>query len=96
MSDDNDITAPFQTHSITSIEAAEAISPHVNELQARVLEFVRSHPGVTDEQIVEGTGLAPNTARPRRIELARKRLIVEAGEGKTRSGRRAVTWKAAA
>jgi len=31
--------------------------------------------------------------RPRRIELVAKGMIVQAGEGKTASGRRAVKWQ---
>jgi hypothetical protein len=40
-----------------------------------------------------GIPMSPSTQRPRRIELVAKGMIVEAGEGKTKSGRRAVKWR---
>jgi hypothetical protein len=36
-----------------------------------------------------------STVRPRRIELARRGLIVEAGTRRTSSGRMAVIWRKA-
>ena len=67
----------------------------LNALQRRVLEFLQARPeGATDEQIASGLGLNPSTARPRRIELQRRGLVVEAGTRKTASGRNAITWRA--
>ena len=84
--------------STTSAQAADSLDAKtLNALQRRVLEFVRDRPdGATDEEIAAGLGLNPSTARPRRIELARRGLIVEAGVRKTASKRAAVVWKATA
>ena len=89
--------APHVRGSATSAQAADSLdAATLNALQRKVLEFVRSRPeGVTDEQIAQGLGLNPSTARPRRIELARLGLIVEAGVRKTASKRNAVCWRVA-
>ena len=52
-------------------------------------------PRSTDEQIAEGLNMNPSTVRPRRLELERAGRIEPAGASKTRSGRRAVGWRAA-
>jgi hypothetical protein len=88
--------APSVNGSLTSAQAAESLGPRtLNALQRKVLLFIKARPeGVTDEQIAKGLGLNPSTARPRRIELARRGLIVEAGVRKTASKRNAVAWRA--
>jgi hypothetical protein len=87
----------FQRHSITSRAAAESLTPTtVNACQRRLLDYLADHPeGATDEQMQLGIPMPPSTQRPRRIELVAKGMIVQAGEGKTRSGRRAVKWRVA-
>jgi transcription initiation factor IIE alpha subunit len=89
--------APSVNGSITSAQAADSLDAKaLNALQRRVLEFVRDRPdGATDEEIAAGLGLNPSTARPRRIELARRGLIVESGVRKTASKRNAVAWRVA-
>lgn len=89
--------APAQRHSLTSVAAAEALTPEVlNAAQRRVLAYLEEHGPATDEEIIAGTGMNPSTARPRRIELVRHGLVVEDGERRTASGRRATVWKATA
>jgi hypothetical protein len=76
--------APSVNGSITSAQAADSLDAKaLNALQRRVLEFVRDRPD------------GPSTARPRRIELARRGLIVESGVRKTASKRNAVAWRVA-
>lgn len=89
--------APAVTGSITSAQAADSLDARtLNALQRRVLEFITAQPdGATDEEIASGLGLNPSTARPRRIELARRGLIVEAGTRKTASKRNATAWRVA-
>jgi hypothetical protein len=89
--------APSVRGSVTSAQAADSLgTTTLNALQRKVLEFVRARPeGATDEEIAAGLGLNPSTARPRRIELARRGLIVEAGFRKTASKRNAVAWRVA-
>jgi DNA-binding MarR family transcriptional regulator len=87
--------APAQQHSPTSVAAAESLTPEdLNDGQRRVLAYLKEHGPATDEQIIAGTGMNPNTARPRRVELVRRGLVVNGGEGRTQSGNRAVVWKA--
>ena len=87
--------APAQRHSPTSVAAAEAITPDVaNACQHRVLAFLEDHGPATDEEIAAGLAMNPSTARPRRIELVRHGLVVEAGTRKTASNRNATAWKA--
>ena len=89
--------APAQRHSPTSVAAAEALAPEaLNAAQRRVLAYLEEHGPATDEEIIAGTGMNPSTARPRRIELVRHGLVVEDGERRTASGRRATVWKATA
>jgi predicted ArsR family transcriptional regulator len=89
--------APCQHHSPTSCAAAEAIVPHLNKLQARVLDYLRGcgERGATDEELVEALRLSPSTARPRRIELVKAGLVRDSGRTrKTNSGREATVWVA--
>ena len=89
--------APAQRHSATSVAAAESLTPGaLNAAQRRVLAYLEEHGPATDEEIIAGTGMNPSTARPRRIELVRHGLVVEDGERRTASGRRATVWKATA
>lgn len=86
---------PFQGHSITSLEAAAAIRPAALVLREQVFACIVVHGPVTDEQIAELTGLAPNTARPRRVELMDAGRIRAEGTLTTHSGRKARAWVAA-
>ena len=84
---------PWVHGSRTSLEAAIAALPAAAGQRDRVLEAIRVLGPVTDEQIQDALGMNPSTQRPRRVELAREGLIVEAEAlGVTRSGRRAVQW----
>lgn len=85
---------PAQRHSATSVAAAQAIAPTAGTMRQLVLDWLRAHGPATDEQIIAGTGLAPSTARPRRIELVQSGLVVDSGTKiKTKSGRAAVAWR---
>ncbi len=87
--------APFQPHSATSREAAEKISPSLNELQRRVFSLVvrSGEKGMTDEELIEESGLAASTVRPRRVELVSLGLVVDSGRTRpTHSGRKAAIW----
>lgn len=89
--------APSVRGSVTSAAAADSLdSAALNALQRRVLEFLRARPeGATDEEMQRGLGMNPSTQRPRRIELARRGLVVEAGTRRTASGRNASVWRVA-
>lgn len=86
--------APAQRHSPTSVAAAEGLTPQaLNAMQRKVVAYLEDHGPSTDEEIAVGLGMNPSTERPRRIELARAGIVVEAGERKTASGRRATVWR---
>ena len=89
--------APAQQHSVTSRAAADSLDGKVlNALQKRVLDFIAWRPsGATDEEIANELEMNPSTVRPRRIELARRGMIVEGGSRRTTSGRMAVVWRKA-
>lgn len=88
--------APAVQHSRTSMAAADSLTGDtLNALQKQVVAFLREHGPSTDEEIATGLGMNPSTERPRRIELARRGLVVEAGERKTASGRKATVWRVA-
>lgn len=87
--------APCQRHSATSREAAASIEPAIHTLRRKVLDAIRAHGGLTDEQGIELTGMSPSTYRPRRIELVESRLVEDSGlTRKTKSGRWAAVWRA--
>lgn len=89
--------APAVQSSPTSMAAADAIGDRLNTLQRSVVAFLkaRGEHGATDEEIAAGLQMNPSTARPRRIELVRRGLVVEAGTRKTKSGRYATAWRLA-
>jgi hypothetical protein len=91
-------TAPAVRGSATSQAAAVAMTPRrMSATKERILAFIRRRPdGATDEEIAEGLGLNPSTARPRRIEMAGDGLIVQAGKRKTKADNDAAVWKATA
>ena len=89
---------PAQRHSVTSMQAADALdAKRLNALHRQVLAFLRQRGdlGATDEEMQLGIPMAPSTQRPRRVELARRGLLVEAGVRKTTSGRNANVWRVA-
>jgi predicted HTH transcriptional regulator len=86
---------PHQRHSKTSRAAAEDIEQSVGRLQALVLHELKTNGRGTDEELMERTGLAPNTLRPRRRELQLKGLVRKSGEERlTKAGKWAVAWEA--
>ena len=89
--------APSVNGSITSAKAADLLGPAtLNAMQRRVLELLAATPdGLTDEEQQTRLGMNPSTQRPRRIELARRGLVVEAGTRRTASGRIATVWRVA-
>ncbi|NBW15924.1 MAG: hypothetical protein EBR82_48865 [Caulobacteraceae bacterium] len=88
---------PSARGSVTSAAAADSLDGEtLNAMQRRVLELLQATPGgLTDEEMQTRLGMNPSTQRPRRIELARRGLVVEAGTRKTSSGRWAVVWRVA-
>ncbi len=89
--------APAVQTSRTSMQAADSLGPAtLNAMQRRVYEFLvwRGATGATDEEMQDGLPMPASTQRPRRVELARKGLIVESGTRRTSSGRMAVVWRA--
>jgi hypothetical protein len=91
---DDPKTAPFIAGSDTSENAAVEIEPNLGALRRIVLDAITSSvDGLTDEQISATTGIVPNTARPRRIELVAKSLVVDSTRRRrVASGRNAVVW----
>jgi hypothetical protein len=82
---------PYQSHSETSMDAALSVVGKTKTLRETVYEALAQTP-MTDEQIAVRLNLAPNTARPRRVELSKAGRIVEVGKAPTASGRSAVLW----
>ena len=89
--------APAQQHSVTSRAAADSLDGKtLNALQKRVLDFIAWRPsGATDEEIANELEMNPSTVRPRRVELARRGMIVEGGSRRTTSGRMATVGRKA-
>jgi len=90
--------APAVQTSRTSMAAADALTPAtLNALQRQVVEHLYQcgEHGATDEEMQFGIPMDPNTQRPRRRELAKRGLVVAAGERPTRSGKKATVWRLA-
>jgi hypothetical protein len=89
--------APSVNGSVTSAQAADSLGPTtLNAMQRRVLELLAVWPqGLTDEEMQHKLGMNPSTQRPRRIELARRGLVVTCGTRRTASGRNASVWRVA-
>lgn len=83
-------------HPETSRQAAASIAPTAATLREKVYDAIAaSAAGLTDEQIQRYTGIGPSTERPRRIELCEAGRVVDSGVTRaTRSGRKAIVWKA--
>jgi hypothetical protein len=61
--------------------------------QRKIVEAIKTHGGLTDEQIQDLLRMPPNSQRPRRKELERRGVIRDSGRRRpTRSGRAAIVW----
>lgn len=88
-------TPPYAILSKTSKAAAERIKPRVAGGLKIVFQYLESCGlrGATDEEVREATGLGENTARPRRIGLRDRGLVVDSGKTRlTKAGRHATVW----
>lgn len=73
--------------------AEASILPHKVATRQAVLDYITEHGPVCDEQIANGLNMRPNTARPRRVELAQDDEIEAAPQTvTTSSGRQAIAW----
>src|SRR3990167_10637220 len=85
---------PFQSHSDTSLAASRSMRKKLGQLHVMVMEAVRFHGPLTDEELCDVLNLQGNTLRPRRRELQLMAYVIDSGKRKpTRSGRKAVVWK---
>lgn len=82
---------PYQSESITSIEASGSMVGKTATLREKVYDLLRTE-SLTDEQIAIRLNMSPNTARPRRVELCEAGRIAQVGMSTTLSGRRASLW----
>lgn len=88
---------PAQVQSPTSVEASEKIEAVATTLRQRVYHAIMTagERGMTDEEIQGQLGMNPSTERPRRLELAKAKMIRLNGATRpTASGRRAAVWVA--
>ena len=85
---------PSQSHSDTSRAAAESMRGKLSELHVRVLDALRFHGPMTDENLCDVLNLQGNTLRPRRREIELMSYVIDSGGRRnTRSGRKAVVWR---
>ena len=81
----------------TSLEAAKRIVPHLTALASQVWETIKgeSFLGATCDEIEKKLDLSHQTVSARIRELCLKKKIIDSGVRRTtRSGRRAIVWKA--
>ena len=87
--------APFVRESVTSREAAVAITPKRASLRAKIVNFIglRQHLGCTCDEIEKWLGLLHTTASARIREAVLAGELKPSGEQrKTRWGRNAVVY----
>jgi hypothetical protein len=93
--DSIDPDPPFVAASKTSRAAAEQIRPVSSIARKRVYDAILAsgERGLTDAEICKLTGLAGDTARPRRRELVKGGFVRDSGrERPSPSGRRMQVW----
>ena len=84
---------PYQRHSLTSLEAALSMQPHLHRMEKEIMELftVLEVNGWTDAELIEE--FRTQSARPRRIKLVQLGLLKDSGRTRrTRTGRKAVVW----
>lgn len=82
----------------TSVAAAEAIAPRVENIRADVLKAITRNGayGLTADEAAMVLGLTPFTTRPRCTELKALGFIKDSGGRRVNaSGKRAIVWVAA-
>ena len=90
-----DPAPPYHHASKTSREAAERIRPLTSVDRQKVYEalFHSGDRGLTDAEIRQMTGLASDTARPRRCELVKGGFVRDSGRTRpSPSGRAMAVW----
>ena len=85
-----------QRHSKTSTEAGRSRVHSFSGDRLKLWRWLSTRTGgATDEEMVDGLDMNPNTQRPRRVELVAMKKVKESGETRpTRSGHKAVVWEA--
>ena len=79
---------PFVKGSATSKAAAEEAAPHAEAWLWKVLQALREHGPMTDEEQQTLLKLNPSTQRPRRVELVQRGLVEDSQSKRRTSGRR--------
>ena len=91
---------PYQRHSLTSLEAALSMQPHLHRMEKQILNLItdsiileegNKEDGWTDDELIRQ--FDTQSARPRRIRLVQLGLLKDSGlTRKTRTGRKATVW----
>lgn len=79
----------------TSRAAATAALPKSGSNRARILDYIRTAEGATDEEIEVALKLSGNTVRPCRVSLVNDGWVTDSGQRRpVRSGNFAIVWRA--
>lgn len=79
----------------TSIEAYQSIQPTLNQRQKQIYQIIKTHPGISNNEIKRITKLGINQITPRVYELRQKGLVRCRGIKIDRITKRAVMcWEA--
>jgi hypothetical protein len=77
----------------TSIEAAEAIAPKLNEIQQQVLSYAKDMKyGFTDVDLNKFFESTSSTYRTRRAELVAQGLLADSWQREKINGRKHIVW----
>jgi hypothetical protein len=86
-----------RNHQDTAVAAAHKIKPHTGTQRTLVYKTLLAvYPeGLTDQEIIEITGIRQQSENPRRWELVKKGRVIPTEERRlTESGCKAIVWKA--
>lgn len=83
------------SHPQTSQDAVKKARISSGSRRKMILDLIKRHReiGLCDHEIIELTGLSPNTARPTRISLMKDGFVVNSGRTRrTATGNNAIVW----
>jgi predicted HTH transcriptional regulator len=78
----------------TTFQAAEEIGPHVNNIESKIVECLKTSGPQTSEEIASRLAISLVTISPRLRPLEIKNRVARDGTKRNVSGRFATLWKA--
>lgn len=84
----------FKGRHDTSFAASVYVAPKAGTYRRRILDALTTRGPATDVQIQTALGIAPNTERPRRVELVEGGFVQDSGQRIRHEGQEHIVWQA--